>query len=120
MHWHSKRLSIYAIDRLGEHEFETHLDRLSPLSKWFLIPKLITGSAFRKDSHVYEHLSWLFQTRNRIVHHKSVSIDVMNKKKFRETFVLHEDAEKSVKTVTLAVTKLKTIDSNVSTSWLSR
>lgn len=61
----------YATRNLSDKFVDSHLDKLDVLSKWMVIPKLITGRDFPKNGHAYQLLKQLIQNRNFIVHSKS-------------------------------------------------
>lgn len=49
------------------------LDRLDPISKWLVAPRLICGSSLRDDGPAMNSLRSLFGARNALVHAKSLS-----------------------------------------------
>jgi len=60
-----------------------YLDKLDFLSKWVLIPKLVIGREFPKESKAFEYLTKLNKYRNELVHPKSRAlIDIENIKEF--------------------------------------
>jgi hypothetical protein len=56
---------------LGDKYFRDHLDRLSIVSKWFIIPRLITGNEIDKSKSYFATLQDLIKRRNSLIHHKS-------------------------------------------------
>ena len=64
-------INNYAIERFSRSYFDNHLDKLSPVSKWIVIPKLITGNAIDTDGQPYERLKKLFKLRDKLVHYKT-------------------------------------------------
>lgn len=66
------------INRIGiksfnKNYFNKHLEKLDPLSKWIVIPKLLFGLSIH-DKDIYGKLQKLFSYRNKIVHTKSYKI----------------------------------------------
>jgi hypothetical protein len=56
---------------LGESFTKNHLDKLDTLSKWKIIPKLITGHDLNLDSSTIGDLKSLIKLRNNFIHHKT-------------------------------------------------
>jgi len=88
---------------LGDVFVKDHLDKLDTLSKWILIPKLITGSELPRQQKWFELLKKLIKTRNSIIHHKSSegptrSTDIQQYFKKQETDIefLYETARQSI------------------------
>ncbi len=67
-------INRYAAVRTSATYFRKYLDKLDVVSKWLLIPKLVTGKSIETDSQPFEQLRRLFRYRNRVVHYKAVSI----------------------------------------------
>jgi hypothetical protein len=63
----------YAARNLSDAYVKKYLDKLDPISKWIIIPRLLTGKEMPRDHRWFELLNKLFQQRNRIVHQKSSS-----------------------------------------------
>lgn len=61
----------YAAWHLHDNYVKNHLDRLSLLSKWLVIPRLITQRELRVGRPAYEKLKRLIDARNALVHSKS-------------------------------------------------
>jgi hypothetical protein len=61
----------YSASCLGDRYSKDHLDKLDFLSKWMIIPKLITGKEISKSGQAYELLKKLHKDRNSLVHLKS-------------------------------------------------
>jgi|GEM_PF-2239528 len=56
---------------LGDNYTKSHLEKLDTISKWILIPKLITGHEIDKSKSYYSRLKNLVMWRNKIIHSKS-------------------------------------------------
>lgn len=61
----------YSASCLGDRYSKDHLDKLDFISKWLVIPKLVTGKEISKSSQAYESLKRLHMDRNLLVHLKS-------------------------------------------------
>ena len=61
----------YAARHLGDNYVKDHLEKLDTLSKWVIIPELITGKEMPHREHWRVLLTKLIKTRNSIIHHKS-------------------------------------------------
>jgi hypothetical protein len=61
----------YAARHLGDAFVKDHLDKLDILSKWIIIPELITGKEVSRHQKWYLLLKNLIKTRNSVIHHKS-------------------------------------------------
>jgi hypothetical protein len=63
----------YASRNLTDSFVQNFLDKLDPVSKWVVIPKLITGKELPRDHRWFGLLKRLFQQRNSLAHYKSSS-----------------------------------------------
>lgn len=61
----------YAARHLGDAFTKDHLDKLDPVSKWIIIPELVTGREMPLREGWYARLKKLIKIRNSITHHKS-------------------------------------------------
>ncbi|MFZ2148161.1 MAG: hypothetical protein WAV28_13160 [Sedimentisphaerales bacterium] len=61
----------YAAANFSDTYTENYLDKLSLVSKWVVIPKLVTGKNFPTEGQAFEHLVKLHKARNSLVHYKS-------------------------------------------------
>jgi hypothetical protein len=78
----------YAAHYFSDAYAKKHLDKLDFLSKWVLIPKLVTGRDFPKDSKAFEYLTKLNRYRNELIHPKSKPlIDMKNRAEFAKIIV---------------------------------
>lgn len=68
-------LSIYLKDFV-----DSHLDKLDALSKWVVIPKIVTGKDFPKDGRAFDLLKQLIANRNYIVHSKAAELWVYDER----------------------------------------
>ena len=65
----------YSASCLGDRYSNEHLDKLDFLSKWLVIPKLVTGKEISKSGQAYESLKRLHKDRNSLVHLKSKALN---------------------------------------------
>lgn len=78
------------------------LDRLDPVSKWLVAPRLICGRSLRDDGPAMNSLRSLFSARNELVHAKSLPGFGINKpESMKKTF---EAAERQTQKIMSAVT----------------
>jgi hypothetical protein len=66
----------YAASNLGDGFTEEHLDKLDLPSKLLIVPRLVSGKAIDKSSHVFEKVKRLAKDRNYLVHFKSRGFDL--------------------------------------------
>jgi hypothetical protein len=56
---------------LGDTFVKEHLDKLSIISKWIVIPRLITNEEIDKSKSYFQGFKELVQWRNNLIHHKT-------------------------------------------------
>ncbi|MHC4461304.1 MAG: hypothetical protein ACYS30_07695, partial [Planctomycetota bacterium] len=64
----------YAATHLGDGFAHNFIERLELKTKWVLVPKLVTGKDFPRDTQAFQHLSDLVTERNKLAHTKSKPI----------------------------------------------
>jgi hypothetical protein len=64
----------YAARKLGENFAKKHVEKMALLTKWLIIPKLVTGKDIPSDHRGLELLSKLVTARNMLVHLKGKNI----------------------------------------------
>lgn len=64
----------YGARKLSDSFMKKHLDKLDIVSKWIVIPQMVTGKKVARGHHALAHLKQLSKARNAIVHTKSSSI----------------------------------------------
>jgi len=90
----------YGARQLGDRYVLSHLDQLDLLSKWVIIPKIITGKEINKSQHCFEYFKRLIQLRNKIVHWKSSEGSHSKSREFAtEKFYLKLNPEKLFKSI---------------------
>lgn len=67
----------YAASRLGNAYVKKYLEKLDVLSKWKIIPNLVTGDEIDSKSHKYGYLKKIIAARNELVHNKSQDISAI-------------------------------------------
>ncbi len=110
-------INNYAIERFSRSYFDNHLDKLSPVSKWILIPKLITGKALDTDGQSYERLKELFKLRDRLVHYKTRRKKVSEIVE-EEDWVTENHSADAILTVESILNELSTIDPSSESDWI--
>ena len=93
-------INFYAIKNFTKGYFEKHLDRIDIVTKWLLIPRLITGNEIPKDGRAFQLLNQLVSSRNYLVHAKATN-----------AFQLDEDASEFI--LTKSASKMIDFDQNL-------
>jgi len=87
----------YAASCLGDKYSKDHLDKLDFISKWLVIPKLITGKEISKSGQAYESLRRLHKDRNSLVHLKSREMNFDNEEVASYMKAREQDIQESMK-----------------------
>jgi hypothetical protein len=77
---------------LGDNYTKEHLDKLNLISKWIVIPRLITGKEIDKSKAFFSDFKCLIKFRNKLVHHKSKDATPL----FNPDYKLNENEFKSI------------------------
>lgn len=109
-------INDYAIRSLSRNYFNKYLDKLDLMSKWIVIPKLLTGSQLDAGSQPLQDLDWLIKQRNKLVHFKSQSVAVNKLGSIK--FFTAQDAKKAISTVKSVVLALHNMDKRANETWL--
>src|SRR5258708_2316783 len=68
-------LEAYIYDYCARKESDAfadkYLDKLDPVAKWIVIPRLIVPPGLDRGNEIFERLRKLFRLRNDLVHHKT-------------------------------------------------
>lgn len=80
----------YAAHNFSDTYAKNYLDQLNLVSKWVVIPKLVTGKDFPTEGQAFEHLVKLRKARNDLVHYKSRPLPT----NIREWAKVHVEMEK--------------------------
>ena len=111
-------INHYAISNLSKNYLKTYLDKLDLLSKWIVIPRIITGTQLDAGSKALQELSWLITLRNKLVHYKSRKIEITD---IKETdFLRGNDAKRAIQTVKNLAQELKKIDADIYVEWTTK
>lgn len=107
----------YAARNLGDNYVKEHLDKLDVVSKWIIVPKIITGNEIQKSEEGYSLLKKLIRTRNTIVHNKTIKIDILDQEKLAKDLFDKEKeylevAKNSIKTLDKLAKEIERIDPN--------
>jgi hypothetical protein len=111
-------INHYAIENFSESYLKNYLDKLDPVSKWVVIPKLVLGRALDTGGRSFELLQRLFLLRNKLVHYKTriVPFDELRTK----VLVGGIEAEEAIQAVWDVIGDLSNLDSNQTTEWLKQ
>jgi len=110
-------INSYGISNFSKSYFDNHLDKLNPVSKWLIIPKLVTGRQIRTDGQGYELLIGVFKLRDKLVHYKSRKKKVSELTE-EEDWVTEKHAQHSIEAVSIVLQELKSISPQVDVGWL--
>jgi len=115
----------YAARNLGDAFVKDHLDKLDTLSKWIVIPELITGRELPRHQKWFELLKKLIKARNSIIHYKSfegprASTDIQQylKKQEANSEFLYETARQSILLLDQLADKITELDPHES-AWVN-
>lgn len=73
-------INDYAAWQLGDNYFNSHFSNMDVVSKWVVVPNLVTGRSLDKSKAAYQALVRLIKSRNSLVHNKSKHLDLGNPK----------------------------------------
>jgi hypothetical protein len=93
----------YAASCLGDNYVKEHLDKLDFISKWLVIPKLITGKELSKKKQAYQTLKRLHKDRNSLVHLKSKQMFFEQEKMSTLVKDIEKDIQESTKNCRVAL-----------------
>lgn len=111
-------INYYAVSNLSRNYLKTYLDKLDLLSKWVVIPRIVTGTQLETGSKALQELSWLITLRNKLVHYKSRKIEVAD---IKETdFLWGKDAKRAIETVKNLTQELNKIDDRILIDWTTK
>jgi hypothetical protein len=110
-------INHYGIESFSRSFFSKHLDKLSPPTKWLIIPRLAIGRQLDTDGQAYELLCRLFKLRDRLVHFKSHRKDPTQTPE-DELWVSENQAGEAIRTVESLGGELARLDGSVDTDWL--
>jgi hypothetical protein len=115
----------YALEHFSANFTEKFLDKLDTVSKWVIIPQLVTGKEFPRDGQAFQLLKELVVERNKIIHHKSVVFPedtLMQQERMLEIrdkrSELPDKARKAIKTLDILADEIHKLDNNTLSSLL--
>ncbi len=115
-------INYYAMSNISKRFFKDHLDKLSPSSKWVIIPKLILNEQIPTDQEAYTDLKWLFDFRNKLAHSKGEEKtlrEMMKEDSTTAAMVAANNAKRAIDTVKQVVNALQHLDSQLDIDWLT-
>ncbi|HEX8352811.1 MAG TPA: hypothetical protein VF611_07930 [Pyrinomonadaceae bacterium] len=101
----------YGAVHTSDSYMENYVDKLSPVAKWVVVTKLVTGKDFPTDSQAFQMLRTLMKARNDMVHFKSFDVPVDDLKKLQKLMnkapiISAQDAFKAISLVMIELEKL--------------
>ena len=94
----------YGSEHLGNSYYNDHLDRMNLVSKFIVIPRMVTQSTIEKSGQAYERLNKLVSDRNKLVHHKGGNDRAGYSSKFHQQ--VKEAAENAIQAQTLLLEEI--------------
>jgi hypothetical protein len=109
-------INHYAIENFSKSYLNNYLDKLDPVSKWIVIPKLVLGQTLDTDGQPFELLQRLFSLRNTLVHYKTriKRIDEIQD----NDWIREDEAEEAIQAVWKVVGELSNLDDSQAIDWL--
>lgn len=104
----------YAARNFSDRFVRKFLDKLDTISKWVVIPQLVTGKEFPRDGQCFELLSGLVKERNRLVHYKSADIEFDRLEECSEQNQdwLIQSAQNAIEALDVIISQMSMIDPN--------
>jgi hypothetical protein len=107
----------YAARHLTDAYVRDHIDKLDTISKWVVVPRLITGREMPRRQKWFGLLKGLIKTRNSLVHHKSSQVPgatreakrFMDKLRANET-ITTETAKRAPQLLDLLILEMTALD----------
>lgn len=105
----------YAARHLGDRYVKEHLDKLDTISKWIIIPELVTGRGLSQRQHWQAKLKNIIQARNSITHFKSwdpssLSAADVQEKVERSSNQVRQAAAQAIDLLRLLADKISEVD----------
>lgn len=105
----------YAARHLGDSFVRDHLDKLDTISKWIIVPELVTGKGLSQRQHWHGKLKRVIQARNSITHYKSwdpssLSAGDLQGKLEKSTSEIQQAAGQAVDLLRLLADKISEVD----------
>jgi len=112
-------INSYGIQKFSKTYFKKHLDKLNPISKFILIPKLITGKQIDTDSQAYDLLQNLFKLRDKLAHYKTKKKKICDLN-LDEDWITEKHASAAIIAVNKVIQKFKKIEPTFDIEWLEK
>jgi hypothetical protein len=104
----------YGCIYLGDSYVRSHLDRLDFVSKWIVVPKIVTGIDIDKSKPFFCCLKALHRERNNIIHHKTKELNLQIAKDSNDMLKsLMDSTENAKKCAKLAIKALDEISPEI-------
>lgn len=101
----------YAARHLGDTFVQNHLDKLDTLSKWLVVPELVTEKTLNRNQTWYGLLKKTITVRNKITHYKTKSLTHENIGQFQNSSQeVFEIALQSISLLSILTDKMIEID----------
>lgn len=103
----------YAASATSDSYVKKYLDKLDLVSKWIVIPRIITGKEIPRGSKALQMLSKLVAARNSLIHFKSKSStwdDYFERSEEERQSKIVEDTRNSYPTIGMLMEELRKID----------
>jgi len=104
----------YAARYFSSSYVENYLDKLNLIAKWVVIPKLVLGKEFPRDSQAFERLVKLKRARDTLVHAKSRPAPANSEEEEKLLEALErketENFENAYRTVIEVLTQLRNLE----------
>ncbi len=109
-------INSIAIANTSKSYFDSYLDKLNPISKFVVIPKLFTGREIDRKGKAFELLKETFKKRDKLVHFKSrtwktsdlISVEIIDE----------YNAKRAVQSVELILGEMKKFLPKMDFDWL--
>jgi len=109
-------INSIAIANTSKSYFNSYLDKLNPISKFVVIPKLLTGREIDREGKAFELLKETFKMRDKLVHFKSrnwktsdlISVEIIGE----------YNAKRAVQSVELILGEMKKFLPKMDFDWL--
>jgi hypothetical protein len=107
----------YAARHFSDSYVQNYVDKMDTVSKWVIVPRLITGRELPRDQRWFQLIKLLISERNLIVHSKSSSLPVSpgDAKAYVEKLLarnesIPEKAKQAVELLDVLVDKITEVD----------
>ena len=85
-------INYYATNNFSDNFIKQHIEKLDLLSKWVLLPQLVTSNKFPRDGEAFQSLKQLIKDRNYLVHNKTARLEIYDQSS--DSFTMSSKAKK--------------------------